>query len=73
MPACNIWKQVYTSIVLNKGKYFYIQMFGRTIKCSIAKDNGRASDFIRRKNYPDKSRCYECGVSISQIFIEKYM
>ncbi|XP_064604704.1 zinc finger CCHC-type and RNA-binding motif-containing protein 1-like [Liolophura sinensis] len=37
------------------------QMFGRTIKCSIAKDNGRASDFIRRKNYPDKSRCYECG------------
>ena len=38
-------------------------MFGRTIKCSIAKDNGRAAEFIRRRDYPDKSRCYECGVS----------
>lgn len=37
------------------------QMFGRTIKCSIANDNGRATEFIRRKNYPDKSTCYECG------------
>ncbi|XP_031558087.1 zinc finger CCHC-type and RNA-binding motif-containing protein 1-like [Actinia tenebrosa] len=37
------------------------QMFGRTIKCCIAKDNGRASEFIRRREYPDKSRCYECG------------
>ncbi|KAG8223050.1 hypothetical protein J437_LFUL001998 [Ladona fulva] len=37
------------------------EMFGRTLKCSIAKDNGRASEFIRRRTYPDKSRCYECG------------
>jgi len=37
-------------------------MFGRTIKASIAKDNGRATEFIRRKVYKDKSRCYECGV-----------
>lgn len=37
------------------------EMFGRTIKCSIAADNGRAPEFIRRKTYPDKSRCYECG------------
>lgn len=37
------------------------QLFGRTIKCSIAKDNGRAAEFIRRKDYKDKSRCYECG------------
>ncbi|EDO38338.1 predicted protein [Nematostella vectensis] len=37
------------------------QMFGRTIKCTIAKDNGRAPEFIRRRDYPDKSRCYECG------------
>ncbi|XP_013401747.1 zinc finger CCHC-type and RNA-binding motif-containing protein 1 [Lingula anatina] len=37
------------------------QMFGRNLKCSIAKDNGRASDFIRRRDYPDKSKCYECG------------
>ena len=33
----------------------------RTLKCSIARDNGRAKDFIRRKEYKDKSRCYECG------------
>lgn len=37
------------------------KMFERTIKCSIAKDNGRAPEFIRRKEYLDKSRCYECG------------
>uniref|UniRef100_A0A1B6CXP3 Zinc finger CCHC-type and RNA-binding motif-containing protein 1 n=2 Tax=Clastoptera arizonana TaxID=38151 RepID=A0A1B6CXP3_9HEMI len=37
------------------------QMFGRTLKCSIAKDNGRSTEFIRRKNYPDKTKCYECG------------
>lgn len=37
------------------------QLFGRTIKCSMAKDNGRAAEFIRRKDYKDKSRCYECG------------
>lgn len=37
------------------------EMFGRTIKCNIAKDNGRTTEFIKRKNYPDKSKCYECG------------
>lgn len=37
------------------------QLFGRTIKCSIAKDNGRATEFIRKKVYTDKSKCYECG------------
>ncbi|XP_035677421.1 zinc finger CCHC-type and RNA-binding motif-containing protein 1-like isoform X3 [Branchiostoma floridae] len=36
-------------------------LFGRTVKCSMAKDNGRASEFIRRKVYKDKSQCYECG------------
>lgn len=36
-------------------------MFGRTIKASIAKDNGRTTEFIRRREYPNKSRCYECG------------
>ncbi|XP_005090414.1 zinc finger CCHC-type and RNA-binding motif-containing protein 1 isoform X2 [Aplysia californica] len=41
---------------LNKTK-----MFERTISCSIAKDNGRAPEFIRRREYLDKSRCYECG------------
>ncbi|XP_014210773.1 zinc finger CCHC-type and RNA-binding motif-containing protein 1 [Copidosoma floridanum] len=34
---------------------------GRTIKSSIAVDNGRSAEFIRRKDYPDKSKCYECG------------
>ncbi|GFU58683.1 hypothetical protein NPIL_404701 [Nephila pilipes] len=37
------------------------ELFGRTIKCSIAKDNGRTTEFIKRKYYKDKSRCYECG------------
>ena len=39
------------------------ELFGRTLKCSIAKDNGRAPEFIKRKIYKDKSFCYECGVS----------
>ena len=34
---------------------------GRTVKCSIAVDNGRTKEFIKRREYPDKSRCYECG------------
>ncbi|KAM9312646.1 zinc finger CCHC-type and RNA-binding motif-containing protein 1-like [Gastrophryne carolinensis] len=37
------------------------QLFGRMLKASIAIDNGRAAEFIRRRNYTDKSRCYECG------------
>ncbi|XP_063074165.1 zinc finger CCHC-type and RNA-binding motif-containing protein 1 [Engraulis encrasicolus] len=37
------------------------QLFGRTVKASIAIDNGRAAEFIRRRNYTDKSQCYECG------------
>lgn len=41
---------------------FSPQLFGRTVKASIAIDNGRATEFIRRRNYTDKSKCYECGV-----------
>uniref|UniRef100_A0AAG5CQ74 Zinc finger CCHC-type and RNA-binding motif-containing protein 1 n=1 Tax=Anopheles atroparvus TaxID=41427 RepID=A0AAG5CQ74_ANOAO len=37
------------------------EMFGRTVKASIAKDNGKSADNAQRKHYPDKSRCYECG------------
>ena len=37
------------------------QLFDRKIKCVIATDNGRASEFIKKKEYPDKSKCYECG------------
>lgn len=29
----------------------------------MAADNGRTREFIRRKDYKDKSRCYECGQS----------
>ncbi|BHF59951.1 Zinc finger CCHC-type and RNA-binding motif-containing protein 1 [Sparganum proliferum] len=39
------------------------EMLGRRIKASIAHDNGRTPEFIRRREYPDKSRCYECGES----------
>lgn len=39
------------------------ELFGRTLKVCIAADNGRAKDFIKRKVYKDKSRCYECGDS----------
>lgn len=24
-------------------------------------DNGRTTEFIRRRDYPDKTQCYECG------------
>lgn len=34
---------------------------GRKLSVSIAVDNGRAPEFIRRRVYKDKSRCYECG------------
>lgn len=30
------------------------------VKSSIAVDNGRSTEFIRRRDYPDKSQCYEC-------------
>ncbi|KAF9594248.1 hypothetical protein IFM89_028905 [Coptis chinensis] len=33
----------------------------RSLRVSIATDNGRAAEFIRRKVYKDKSKCYECG------------
>lgn len=36
-------------------------IYGRTIKCTLAKDNGRAKEFIKRKEYRDKTRCFECG------------
>lgn len=36
-------------------------MFGRTVKLSIAKDNGRSDEFNNKRIYVDKQRCYECG------------
>ncbi len=37
------------------------ELFGRTLKCKIASDNGRTTEFIKRRVYKDKTRCYECG------------
>ncbi len=37
------------------------ELFGRTLKCKIADDNGRTTEFIKRRVYKDKTRCYECG------------
>ncbi|TKY49798.1 U11/U12 small nuclear ribonucleoprotein 31 kDa protein [Spatholobus suberectus] len=34
---------------------------GRTLSASIAADNGRAPEFIRRRVYRDTARCFECG------------
>ncbi|KAM1028421.1 hypothetical protein COP1_041130 [Malus domestica] len=33
----------------------------RKLFTSIAADNGRATEFIRKRESKDKSRCYECG------------
>ncbi|CAL8115296.1 unnamed protein product [Orchesella dallaii] len=44
-------------------EYNGTEMFGRKWSCSIAKDNGRTVEFLRKRKYPDKSRCYECGES----------
>ncbi|EFX79288.1 hypothetical protein DAPPUDRAFT_104375 [Daphnia pulex] len=38
------------------------EMFGRILKSSIAKDNGRTEEFAtQKKTYEDKSHCFECG------------
>eukprot|EP00270_Netrium_digitus_P000234 TRINITY_DN10224_c0_g1_i1.p1 TRINITY_DN10224_c0_g1~~TRINITY_DN10224_c0_g1_i1.p1 ORF type:complete len:195 (-),score=39.72 TRINITY_DN10224_c0_g1_i1:79-663(-) len=33
----------------------------RRLKVCLATDNGRTREFIKRREYKDKSRCYECG------------
>ena len=50
------------------------ELFGRTIKCSVAKDNGRASEFIRRKTYRDKTRYRKasCTMSFSTSLLHCY-
>ncbi|KAF3780918.1 U11/U12 small nuclear ribonucleoprotein [Nymphaea thermarum] len=53
---------VSTSDALNAAQQMQGKVLnGRTLTASIAVDNGRATEFIRRKVYKDKSRCYECG------------
>lgn len=55
--------QSYSFMDIHLSHVFVSQLFGRTVKASIAIDNGRATEFIRRRNYTDKTKCYECGVS----------
>lgn len=38
-------------------------MFGRMLRASWAVDNGRSTEFIRKKTYPNKTSCYECGAT----------
>lgn len=40
------------------------QILGRNIKCSVAVDNGRSKEFDEKRDYSDKSKCFECGVSL---------
>ncbi|CAF1580388.1 unnamed protein product [Rotaria sp. Silwood1] len=37
------------------------ELNGRIIKCSLAIDNGRTKEFIRKRQYLDKTKCFECG------------
>ncbi|CAH1393838.1 unnamed protein product [Nezara viridula] len=37
------------------------EICGRTMRCSIAIDNGRTTEFNQKRIYPNKTRCYECG------------
>eukprot|EP00026_Physarum_polycephalum_P015789 Phypoly_transcript_16561.p1 GENE.Phypoly_transcript_16561~~Phypoly_transcript_16561.p1 ORF type:complete len:169 (+),score=28.71 Phypoly_transcript_16561:61-507(+) len=34
---------------------------GRTLKVKVATDNGRSKEFIKKKIYTNKSKCFECG------------
>lgn len=36
------------------------QMFGRTIKASMAKDNGKSGEYQERKTYSSNQFCFEC-------------
>lgn len=39
---------------------FHSQMFGRTIRASIAKDNGKSGEYQERKTYSSNQFCFEC-------------
>lgn len=38
---------------------------GRTLKVKVATDNGRSKEFIKKRVYTNKSKCFECGVCAS--------
>ncbi|KAI4487132.1 hypothetical protein M0802_012006 [Mischocyttarus mexicanus] len=54
-------KKMSTSLLKTLMDHSVPDIGGRTIRSSIAVDNGRSTEFIRRRDYPDKSQCYECG------------
>lgn len=35
-------------------------MFGRTLKASVAKDNGKSGEYQSRRTYSTNSYCFEC-------------
>ena len=38
------------------------ELNNRTLKVKIAVDNGRSREFIKKRVYSNKSKCFECGV-----------
>eukprot|EP00123_Amoebidium_parasiticum_P000032 comp10079_c1_seq1/m.4933 comp10079_c1_seq1/g.4933 ORF comp10079_c1_seq1/g.4933 comp10079_c1_seq1/m.4933 type:complete len:193 (-) comp10079_c1_seq1:230-808(-) len=44
------------------------ELLGRKVRCSIAKDNGRAAEFIRRRTYTKANVCFECKESGHQSY-----
>jgi len=37
------------------------EMYGRTLRATLAKDNGRSGEFSKRRTYTAELRCFECG------------
>lgn len=46
------------------------EMNGRTLKVKVAADNGRSREFIKKRVYANKSKCFECGVCMKLHIIE---
>ena len=44
-----------------------MQMFGRTWNANIARNNGRTAEFIKRKEYPNKSKLVSCYFSYRMV------
>ena len=44
------------------------ELHERTLKVKIATDNGRSREFIKKRVYANKSKCFECGVCPCSLF-----
>ena len=53
----------YSAIHATHGK----ELFGRTLKVCIAADNGRATEFIKRQTYKDKTRVASLVISATSV------